>query len=260
MILAILFLLTASVACAGTVSLTGTCNYATSSSLVNFTLSNSGNEAAANIVVTAEISGALIKNDSYHINSLGSAAQKRMSFDLAPIGVGGYVGYFNVSYIQGSEAEYSVFPCMFYFGKTAYSKLSMNESVDGIGSNAMINVTVRNPTNENIPIVLEIILPKNIVVPLKEYAGIIVDASSRKNFSFVAQEIPQGASDTGFLMLSYYNQSTHFASISGFNINGNMDNTVKYRLSPMYPFYLFSSFAIILAILILRIAVRDYSN
>ncbi len=257
--LVVLVLFMASQAYAGTVSLTGTCSYTTGNPYVNFTLSNGGNEAATNINIAADLSGALVRNKNYYIGLLGSNSLASMSFDLAPVGIGGYAGYFNVSYDQGGTVEDSVFPCMFYFGKETYGRLVINNTVRENGNVANVDVSVANPTSSDTQIMLEIVLPEGIVTPVEEYSGAMINADSSKNFAFELDGIPQGTSDTGFVMLSYGNQSYHFSSISSFVVKGNATASKSSEIS-LLPFYLFSSLAIILFALILRIIIRDIAT
>ncbi len=255
-LLAVLFLCVASQAYAGTVSLTGTCSYTTGNPYVNFTLSNNGNEAATNINVAADLSGALVRDKNYYIGLLGSNSLASMSFDLAPIGIGGYAGYFNVSYDQSGTVEDSVFPCMFYFGKETHGRLVMNNTVRENGNVANVDVSVANPTGSDTQIMLQIILPEGVVTPVEEYSGAMINADSSKNFAFELDGVSPEASDTGFIILSYENQSYHFSSISSFVVKGNATTSKSSKIS-LLPFYLFSSLAIILFALILRIIIRD---
>jgi len=105
------------IASAGTVTLSGGCPPAViSNNAISFSLSNSGNDSAFNLVLTPFIQTAESVNSSYAINSLGPGASAIVNVSVKNIREPGTSGaYFILEYQQGSAVFAAVFPCLVHF-------------------------------------------------------------------------------------------------------------------------------------------------
>jgi len=118
------FLAFLNLAHAGTVTLTGSCNATLVNSSIVFSLSNSGNDSAYNLIISPIIEGATPLNTSYAISMLPPGQTKTLSVKLTNFGLNGsYVDAFYVTYQQGFSFFSAVFPCLVYINKPTVSPI-----------------------------------------------------------------------------------------------------------------------------------------
>jgi len=126
----LIFLLVAAIigtAGASTVTLTGTCYsgiISDKSNYIQFNLTNSGDGAATNLVITPMISGAMPNNTTVSIPLVKpntTYGEKIYLWNFTT--VGSYVELFLVSYSQGTSTFTTVYPCLATFFKGAQSQL-----------------------------------------------------------------------------------------------------------------------------------------
>jgi hypothetical protein len=125
-----------SIASAGTVTLNGGC--APSNTLTNttiFSISNSGNDTAMQMILTPVMQNAEPSNATYAISSLGPSSSATINVTAKDITAKGTSGaYFVAAYQQGGSVFTAVFPCVMSFGTMTKSQLIL-----GINSSAALN-------------------------------------------------------------------------------------------------------------------------
>lgn len=156
-------LLVASTAYAGTVTLTGTCNQNAGSNTLNFTLSNSGNEAGTNLTVQFTILGPGYGGmENFSISQIAPSGSASLSVPLGGIGAapGTLPAYFLVKFHQDTEVYNATFPCLVNIGSSTSSQIYLTTNVIAVQPGlTRINATVANQGNTAVNVNLGLILP-----------------------------------------------------------------------------------------------------
>ena len=139
------FLTFLNLAHAGTVILTGSCNATLVNSSIVFSLSNSGNDSAYNLIISPIVEGATPLNTSYSMNVLAPGQTKTIYVKLTNFGLNGsYVDAFYVTYQQGFSFFSAVFPCLVYINKLAVSPIYEVVGTTPLKNMVIVNVSLFN--------------------------------------------------------------------------------------------------------------------
>ena len=159
--LLVLVSLSQAVAAASTVTLTGTCPGRTinqSSNYLLFNITNSGNGAATDLILSPRLEGATTPNSTAVIPMVSPGGSYTVKFYLYNFTLpGSYVEYINATYSQGASTFVTIFPCLVGIDNNAQSVLqilSMNSTSSKLGFTILnpagypiqANVTVRAPS------------------------------------------------------------------------------------------------------------------
>lgn len=216
-IFAVAFLLLLGAASAGTVTLSGTCSVATNnSSSFNFTIANSGNDTASNLVLTPSIFGAKPSNSSYVVQYLGPGSQ--MTFNISVTNIaepGAHAVYVTAVYQQGSSSVFTtLFPCVVPLLVPTASQvlLAVNTTIGSSGNEvvtALLHNGGANAADVNVSLVVPPTLtyasPKSYVISLAPYGN------ANATFQFTLPK-SQEASYIGVVFASYSNSNMLFTT------------------------------------------------
>ncbi len=179
-------LLLIGIASAGTVTLTGTCGtYSPSSKTINFTLSNSGNDSAYNLVITPTIPNTQTANGVSAINNLGPSARVVASFNITNILRRGTVpAYFTVAYQQGSEVFTAVFPCTMSLLNSTSSQVLLTTNSSIVNGNATVKIKVFNAGTVPVTANVSLILPPSFTYQSVRYSQVTLAQYQTANVTF----------------------------------------------------------------------------
>jgi hypothetical protein len=213
-------LLLLGVASAGTVTLTGSCRtLGLDSMAMNFTLSNSGNDSAYNLVVTPMLQNVQAQNNVYILDSLGPDSRNTLTVNVTGLTERGVsAGYFITTYQQGTEVFSAVFPCLYAFGNMTQSQILMTPHASiAHNGNATVVMSVYNAGPTTISANVSLILP-----PALTYIGgrsyqVDVNSGSFKNVTFNLLFKPSlSASFSVASFATYVQGNLSHASLSSF--------------------------------------------
>lgn len=147
---------------AGTVTLTGSCvNYKIGSSTIPFTLSNSGNDTAYNLLITPVVPHAQTAQSLYNISSLGPGSSSTLEVGISNISEKGMsAAYFSLAYQQGSSVFTAVFPCLIPIKNATTSQVFVNINESAVENGvADVRVNVFNAGADEETANVSLILP-----------------------------------------------------------------------------------------------------
>lgn len=207
-------------ASASTVTLTGTCYSGIindKNNYIQFNLTNSGDGAATNLVITPIMEGAIPNNTTITIPTVEpntTYAERIYLWNFTT--VGSYVERFSVRYSQGTEQFTTVFPCLAYFFKGAQSQLV----ITGMGRNSShIFVNVSNVGSYPINSIVTVYAPPSFSVA-PQSKSLLVDSHHISNTSFIV--VPPQYSNAEFPIavgVSYLDGGVHYATMAITTIN-----------------------------------------
>jgi hypothetical protein len=233
---------------AGTVVLTGTCyNYVTNNT-IHFTLSNSGNDSAYNLILSPILTNATPMNSSYSINALNPGYNVSVQVKLKNISMQGtYADVFVLAYQQGFSSFSAIFPCLLSYPKSTTSEIYSTAHISAIKGEGFVNVSLFNAGRENITGNLSLILPPTLSYISKSNYPFKLSPYNTSNMSF-SVKLPQGtASYTGAVVVSYLFGGMHYSNMATFQIG----NPASSALIPTYYIIIIVGVVIIAIILIL---------
>ena len=216
---------------AGTVTLSGTCPGNTMEGNAFFTLVNSGNDTPYGLTITLHVLGAGLANATYHLKSLPSSTAAEVNVTLPNLTVvGTYPGYFDVTYLQGSDHFTAVFPCEFGFVNATISSLYLTPSVtDNGGGNFTINVSVANGGASKVDAELFMILPPTFSGGSRASKSLTLAPLAQENMSFsVAAPAGSAASYSAAVAAVYVEGGKGYASMSKFVIAPKASQPVNF--------------------------------
>jgi hypothetical protein len=257
--ISLLFIL--NVVSAGTVTLTVSCRpISSNSTTTNFSLLNSGNDTAFNLVITPFIFGAQPLQKTYPINSLGPNSQISMNVSFAGIKQSGaYGGYFYAVYQQGSDIFTAVFPCLFSFFKQTQSQvlISSNTTV-GADGNAIVKISAFNEGTDSLETLIQLVVPPTFTYNGSENHSLTLAPYQKGNATF-RLKIPGGqASYTAAAFASYSKDNLSYASLSTFVISAQGETSSK--LSTLFFDLVMAAIVIVLLLIIFSIFKRKRSK
>lgn len=214
----LIFLLVAAIigtSAASTVTLTGTCYsgiISDKNNYIQFNLTNSGDGAATNLVITPRISGATPNNTTVSIPLVKpntTYGEKIYLWNFTT--VGSYVELFLVKYTQGTSTFTTVYPCLATFFKGAQSQIV----VTGLTRNTS-RVVVNLSNTATFPITGSAVIyaPSSFNVSPK-YDNFTINPRQIKRVSF--DVVPPQYTNAEFpvtVAISYTQAGVHYATLA----------------------------------------------
>lgn len=148
-------------ACAGTVTLTGSCPNRALNGTAFFNLSNSGNDSAYRLTIVPRIPTALTEYATYNLDDLPPDSTGVFNMTLVNVtGRGTYAGQVDVAYEQGTDYFTAVFPCTFSFRNATSSSVYLTPTVVNEGDGTvLVRVSVFNGGASEADMNVSLILP-----------------------------------------------------------------------------------------------------
>ncbi len=209
-----------SIANAGTVIISGTCQDYVTNNAILFTLSNSGNDSAYNLILSPFLTAAMPENSSYSINALNPGHSISINVNLENISMQGtYADMFVLAYQQGSNSFSAIFPCLISYPKPTVSEVFSNVEVNITNGIGIINVSLFNAGRENITGNLSLMLPPTLSSISRSNYLFNISPYSTKNMSF-SVKMPHGTSSyTAAVAASYTIKGIHYSTMSTFKLS-----------------------------------------
>ncbi|MGC8586597.1 MAG: hypothetical protein ACP5HW_02850 [Candidatus Micrarchaeia archaeon] len=232
---------------AGTVTLSGTCqNYIVNNSIM-FSLSNSGNDTAYNLIISPIISGAVTLNSSFSVNALAPGRSFSIKVPLENFGIPGtYAEGFIVSYQQGLSVFSALFPCTVWFGKPTVSPIYETIKWNKDGDTAIINVSLFDGLGISYVGNISLMVPPTFSFISNKSYSFNVEPYTYSNFTFKVA-FPKGASSyTLAAVASFTSDDLHYTNLVPFVVNTSAKSVV-----PRSYYILVAGAVIVLIIIIL---------
>lgn len=201
-------------ASAGTVTLTGTCSLLNpNSTTLQFSLQNSGNDSAFNLIALPTIHGATPANVSYSMGNLTPNSKAVVNIGISNITeAGGHPTSIVVDYAQGDSYFSTIFPCLLYFLNTTTPQISLATYPAALqNGNATIPVVAVNTGPRVISANIFLALPQTFT-----YAG-------ASFYNVTMQPGQQATLEFNVSLLSYSQanmQSYDVAAFAYYSLNG----------------------------------------
>lgn len=207
-------------ACAGTVTLTGSCPNRVLNGTAFFNLSNSGNDSAYRLTILPRIPTARTQYATYNLAELapGSSAQFNMTLVNAT-GQGTYAGQVDVAYQQGTDFFTAVFPCTFSFRAAPASSVYLTPSLSyGSGGTVLVRVAVFNGGASQVDANVSLILPPSLSAAPGN-VSLILPPEAQRNVSFQVGTPSAQASYSAAAAAGYESGGLAHASLATFVIS-----------------------------------------
>jgi len=226
------FLAFLNLAHAGTVILTGSCNATLVNSSIVFSLSNSGNDSAYNLIISPLVEGATPLNTSYPINVLAPGQTKTIYVKLTNFGLNGsYVDAFYVTYQQGFSFFSAVFPCLVYINKPTVSPIYEVVRTTPLKNMVIVNVSLFNAARTPLNGTISLIVPPTLSFISNKSYGFTLQPYTNESFTFKLQSPNNGASYSSAAVASFNMSNLHYSSMATFSITPYVANSTL--LSPL---------------------------
>jgi len=226
------FLAFLNLAHAGTVILTGSCNATLVNSSIVFSLSNSGNDSAYNLIISPLVEGATLLNTSYPINVLAPGQTKTIYVKLTNFGLNGsYVDAFYVTYQQGFSFFSAVFPCLVYINKPTVSPIYEVVRTTPLKNMIIVNVSLFNAARTPLNGTISLIVPPTLSFISNKSYGFTLQPYTNESFTFKLQSPNNGASYSSAAVASFNMSNLHYSSMATFSITPYVANSAL--LSPL---------------------------
>jgi hypothetical protein len=215
-------------ACAGTVTLTGSCPNRVLNGTAFFNLSNSGNDSAYRLTVVPRIPTAQTGYASYNLTELapGSAAQFNMTLVNAT-GRGTYAGQVDVAYQQGTDFFTAVFPCTFSFRAAPASSVYMTPSLSHESNGTvLVRVAVFNGGASQVEANVSLILPPSLSAAPGN-VSLVLPPEAQRNVSFQVSTPSAQASYSAAAAAGYESGGLAHASLATFVISPSVSQPVN---------------------------------
>jgi len=204
---------------AGTVILTGSCNATLVNSSIVFSLSNSGNDSAYNLIISPIVEGATPLNTSYPMNVLAPGQTKTIYVKLTNFGLNGtYADTFVVAYQQGPSFFTAVFPCLVSINKPAVSPIRENVETTSLKNVVIVNVSLFNAERAKINGSLYLIVPPTLSFISNKSYSFSLSNYSEENFTFKLEPPKSGVSYSSAAVASFNMSNLHYSSMVTFSI------------------------------------------
>ncbi|MDE1825740.1 MAG: hypothetical protein KGH61_04260 [Candidatus Micrarchaeota archaeon] len=217
---ALAMILLVGIVSAGTVTITGICrNNLLPGNVLNFTLLNTGNDTAQNLILSPVLSGAHPQNLTYPIPSLPPYVNVTTLIKVVNITRNGsFPDALILSYQQGTSTFQTIFPCIVDIGIGTSSQLYLSTNTLASKGIVLINVSVVNGgageldanVSEFLPPQFSPTSPSSYIVDLGPYAT--------KNLLFTAQYPSASASYTGAIGAQYFIDNVSYARMAPISI------------------------------------------
>jgi len=226
------FLAFLNLAHAGTVILTGSCNATLVNSSIVFSLSNSGNDSAYNLIISPLVEGATPLNTSYPINVLAPGQTKTIYVKLTNFGLNGsYVDAFYVTYQQGFSFFSAVFPCLVYINKPTVSPIYEVVRTTPLKNMVIVNVSLFNAARTPINGTVSLVIPPTLSFISNKSYGFTLQPYTNESFTFKLQSPNNGASYSSAAVANFNMSNLHYSSMATFSITPYVANSAL--LSPL---------------------------
>ncbi|MEM3781382.1 MAG: CARDB domain-containing protein [Candidatus Micrarchaeaceae archaeon] len=207
-------------ALASTVTLTGSCNGIVRNNTVQFSLANSGNGTALNVIVNPYIADAEVVGN-YSLSDLVPNSSYNFSIRLTNVTAkGSYGDYFIVAYQQGTGFFSALFPCMMYFGNTsATSQLSVISSFSARNSSfGVVTVNLSNEKATNVTANVMLLVPPMVSVVGQAQRQVFLSAYKQSELRFYVNTTrAPGVSFAGAAVAWYQRGGVNFSTLSVFS-------------------------------------------
>ncbi len=255
-LVAVSLLLLSFTASAGTVVLTGTCIAPpANSSTLAFSIANSGNDSATQMVINPTVFGANVSLHSISIGQLSPGANYTVEINITNVSAPGmHAAYYTAVYQQGSSIFSTVFPCLVPVHTATNSSLELttNSSVSGSGTET-VNVTVYNAGS---PVTARVFLALS---PLFRYIGpdfynVSLAQYESRNLTFkfsVPASLTLSYSAGAFATYTYDNKS--YGSMSTFSIAAEGQPPAKTASQGTFSLLLYGMVVVIVAVVALLV-------
>jgi len=238
------FLAFLNLAHAGTVTLTGSCNATLVNSSIVFSLSNSGNDSAYNLIISPIVGGATPINTSYAISVLPPGQTKTLFVKLTNFGLNGsYVDSFYVTYQQGFSFFSAVFPCLIFINKPTVSPIYEVVKTTPLKNMVIVNVSLFNAAGTPINGTVYLVIPPTLPFISNKSYGFTLQPYTNETFTFKLKSPNAGASYSSAAVASFNMGDLHYSSMAAFSITPYAEKSMF--LSPL------EIIAVIIAIILL---------
>ncbi len=255
----------AGTASAGTVVLTCSCPSTILHNNVTFTLKNTGNDTASNLVLTPHIENAKLSQSSYTLSGIEENSTTHFSIGISNISVPGtYSDYFILAYEQGSgQAFTALFPCLLNMGNMTISEVFVTTNVIEKGGSSDVNVSLFNAGSQGLTVNVSMSLPPTLVPQSNLSFVINMPPFAQRSVNFSAQTPPSGSSYSAAIAAQYLFDGQHYASQSTFVLSGKSSGASGSGIASYEPYIPFAVIIvvilIVLALIIRRVAVRKHA-
>jgi len=250
------FLAFLNLAHAGTVILTGSCNATLVNSSIVFSLSNSGNDSAYNLIISPLVEGATLLNTSYPINVLAPDQTKTIYVKLTNFGLNGsYVDAFYVTYQQGFSFFSAVFPCLVYINKPTVSPIYEVVRTTPLKNMVIVNVSLFNAARTPLNGTISLIVPPTLSFISNKSYGFTLQPYTNESFTFKLQSPNNGASYSSAAVASFNMSNLHYSSMATFSITPYVANSAL--LSPLEITTLIVAIILLIALFLLARSIKN---
>ncbi|MFP3289245.1 MAG: hypothetical protein RXO35_02335 [Candidatus Micrarchaeota archaeon] len=241
---------------AGTVTLTGSCNATLVNSSIVFSLSNSGNDSAYNLIISPIVEGATPINTSYAISVLPPGQEKTLFVKLTNFGLNGsYVDAFYVTYQQGFSFFSAVFPCLVFINKPTVSPIYEVVRTTPLKNMIIVNVSLFNAARTPINGTIFLIIPPTLPFISNKSYGFTLQPYTNETFTFKLKSPNTGASYSSAAVASFNISDLHYSSMVTFSITPYVAKSLF--LSPLEIIAIIIAIILLMAIFLLVKSIKD---
>ena len=241
---------------AGTVTLTGSCNATLVNSSIVFSLSNSGNDSAYNLIISPIIEGATPVNTSYSISVLSPGQTKTLYVKLTNFGLDGtYVDAFYVTYQQGFSFFSAVFPCLVFINKSTVSPIYEVVRTTPLKNMVIVNVSLFNAARTPINGTISLIVPPTLPFISNKSYGFTLQPYTNESFTFKLQSPNNDASYSAAAVASFNISNLHYSSMATFSIIPYVAKSVP--LSPLEITTIIIAIILLIALFLLARSIKN---
>ena len=252
---ALAMILLVGIASAGTVTITGICrNNLLPGNVLNFTLLNTGNDTAQNLILSPMLSGARPQNLTYPIPYLPPNLNITTLIKVVNITRdGSFPDALILTYQQGTSTFQTIFPCIVDIGMGTSSQLYLSTNTLASKGNVSINVSVVNGGAGTLDANVSEFLPPQFspTSPISYFVNLGPYAT--KNLLFTAKYPISSASYTGAIGAQYFLDNLSYARMAPISIVASQPRDSG---GPDYAIALVAAVAIIIIGLIARSSLK----
>ncbi len=201
---------------AGTVVLTGSCTRFVTNNSFKFSITNSGNDSAYDLLINPYIANAAVAGN-YSANILQPGTTANFSIRLSNVTAKGtYADYVVVTYSQGSSFFSTMFPCLLSFNNATTPEIYLSTSLYKVNSSvAAVNVSVFNAAKNNITANVSLLVPPFVSFEGPSSFSALLKPFSTYHFQFKLNLTnAKGISFTIAATASYIASKSHFAAMA----------------------------------------------
>jgi hypothetical protein len=241
---------------AGTVTLTGSCNATLINSSIVFSLSNSGNDSAYNLIISPIVEGATPLNTSYAISVLPPGQTKTLFVKITNFGLNGtYADAFYVTYQQGFSFFSAVFPCLVFINKPTVSPIYEVVKTTPSKNIVIVNVSLFNAARTPVNGTVSLIIPPTLSFISNKSYGFTLQPYTNESFTFKLQSPNNGASYSSAAVASFNMSSLHYSSMATFSITPYIAKSVL--LSPLEITAVIIAIILLIALFLLARSIKN---